>query len=224
MLIPFPFYMEVWDYDQPAAAPLPRPFRRGSLSPQSSAILQDRRRRVGIYAGLGCADASPALTAVAEMLQAPVATSVSGKGCIPDGHPLAVGWGYGKQGTRAAEAAFKDVDLVLAVGVRYSEVSTANYAIPRHDTLIHVDANPQNLGTQRPGPRLSLHRRAGLSRPPHGRRPRPIRRAPCPPLWQKIQRAPAGRSVRGREGANSRVRRSHVLPQPACVPRWDRKS
>ncbi len=81
---------------------------------------------------------------------APVATSVSGKGCIPDAHPLAVGWGYGKQGTRAAEAAFKDVDLVLAVGVRYSEVSTALYAIPRHDMLIHVDANPQNLGRNVP--------------------------------------------------------------------------
>ena len=91
-----------------------------------------------------------ALAAVAELLQAPVATSVSGKGCIPDAHPLAVGWGYGKQGTRAAEKAFKDVDLVLAVGVRYSEVSTASYAIPRHDTLIHVDANPQNLGRNVP--------------------------------------------------------------------------
>ncbi|MHC5543845.1 thiamine pyrophosphate-dependent enzyme, partial [Singulisphaera rosea] len=74
---------------------------------------------------------------------------VSGKGCIPDGHPLAVGWGYGKQGTRAAEKVFKDVDLVLAVGVRYSEVSTANYAIPPR-RVIHVDANPNNLGRNVP--------------------------------------------------------------------------
>ena len=44
---------------------------------------------------------------VAEMLQAPVATSVSGKGVIPECHPLAVGWGYGPQGTRTAEKAFK---------------------------------------------------------------------------------------------------------------------
>src|SRR5260370_34451625 len=109
-------------------------------------MLADKRNRVGIYAGLGCLNAGPSLMAVAETLQAPVATSVSGKGCIPDSHPLAVGWGYGKQGTRAAERAFAHVDLVLAVGVRYSEVSTANYAIPKHDTLIHVDANPHNLG------------------------------------------------------------------------------
>ena len=80
---------------------------------------------MGIYAGLGCVEAGQRLPRSPRLLQAPVATSVSGKGCIPDSHPLAVGWGYGKQGTRAAEAAFKDVDLVLAVGVRYSEVSTA---------------------------------------------------------------------------------------------------
>ncbi len=84
------------------------------------------------------------------MLQAPVATSVSGKGVIPDSHPLAVGWGYGAYGTRAAERAFKDVDLVLAVGVRYSEVSTANYAVPTDPLLIHVDANPANLGRNLP--------------------------------------------------------------------------
>ena len=186
VLIPFPFYMEVWDYDQAAPPPYPVPFDEGAYR-RIVCHFQDRRRRVGIYAGLGCADASPSLTAVAEMLQAPVATSVSGKGCIPDGHPLAVGWGYGKQGTRAAEAAFKDVDLVLAIGVRYSEVSTANYAIPQHDTLIHVDVNPQNLGKNVPAhvclcsdARVFLDRL--MADAPA------IRRAPCPPLWQKIQR------------------------------------
>ena len=75
-----------------------------------------------------------------------MATSVSGKGSLPECHPLAVGWGYGAQGTRAAERAFREVDLVLAIGVRYSEVSTANYAIPKHDHLIHVDVNPDVLG------------------------------------------------------------------------------
>ena len=39
---------------------------------------------------------------------------------------------------------------MLAVGVRYSEVSTANYAIPQHDVLIHVDVNPHNLGRNVP--------------------------------------------------------------------------
>ena len=82
---------------------------------------------------------------VAEVLQAPVATSVSGKGVISECHPLAVGWGYGPQGTRAAENAFKKVDVVLAIGVRYSEVSTGFYSIPQSPHLIHVDINPTTL-------------------------------------------------------------------------------
>src|SRR5262249_12925467 len=82
----------------------------------------------------------------AELLQAPVATSVSGKGVIDDCHPLAVGWGYGAQGTGTAETIFKHVDLVLAIGVRYSEVSTAFYSIPKVPHLIHLDINEHNLG------------------------------------------------------------------------------
>src|SRR5262249_46959828 len=95
---------------------------------------------------LGCMEFSDALVRMAQTLQSPVATSVSGKGVIPENHPLSVGWGYGPQGTRTAEQAFKSVDLVLAVGVRYSEVSTGFYSIPQHPNLIHVDANPNNLG------------------------------------------------------------------------------
>jgi acetolactate synthase-1/2/3 large subunit len=186
VLIPFPLYMEVWDYDQPAPPPYPVAFDENSYQ-RIVCHLQDRRRRVGIYAGLGCVDAGPSLTAVAEMLQAPVATSVSGKGCISDCQPLAVGWGYGKYGTRAAEAAFKDVDLVLAIGVRFSEVSTANYAIPRHDMLIHVDVNPRNLGRNVPthlalcsDSQVFLDRL--LADAPK------VRRAPSPPLWEKIHK------------------------------------
>jgi acetolactate synthase-1/2/3 large subunit len=148
VLIPYPLYAETWNYNLPVPPPCPVPFDEQAYT-RVVAHLADRRLRVGIYAGLGCADAAPGLTACAELLQAPVATSVSGKGSISDLHPLAVGWGYGRQGTRAAEAAFKDVDLVLAVGVRFSEVSTASYAIPPHD-LIHVDINPQNLGRNIP--------------------------------------------------------------------------
>ena len=149
VVIPFPFYSQAWDFDQGVPPPYPVPFDE-AVYPKVLGHLADKRRRVGIYAGLGCVDAGPSLAAVAELLQAPVATSVSGKGAIPDHHPLAVGWGYGKQGTRAAERAFREVDLVLAVGVKFSEVSTANFAVPRHDTLIHVDANPHNLGRNVP--------------------------------------------------------------------------
>ncbi|MFI5456605.1 MAG: thiamine pyrophosphate-binding protein [Isosphaerales bacterium] len=200
VLIPYPVYAGVWDYNQPVPPPCPAPFDEQAYH-RVLAHLTDRRRRVGIYAGLGCVDAGPSLTMAAELLQAPVATSVSGKGCISDAHPLAVGWGYGKQGTRAAEAAFKDVDLVLAIGVRYSEVSTASYAIPSHDLLIHVDVNPHNLGRNVPAHvTLCADARVFLDRLLIDGEA--IRRAPCPELWQRISRS---RQVDRCEAATVRI-------------------
>lgn len=126
----------------PPSAPLDEPALQRALD-----LLSDRKLRIGIYAGQGCLDASPLLTEVAEMLDAPVATSVSGKGSISERHPLSVGWGFGPQGTATAEAIFnKQVDLVLAVGVKFSEVSTGFYSIKQPRCMIHVDANPDVLG------------------------------------------------------------------------------
>jgi acetolactate synthase I/II/III large subunit len=200
VVIPYNLLVDVWDFDVPMPAPFPLPFDEVAYG-RALALLRDRRLRVGIYAGMGCWDAAPALAATAEMLQAPVATSVSGKGAIADCHPLSVGWGYGAQGTRTAEKAFKDVDLVLAIGVRYSEVSTANYAIPHHDHLIHVDVNPNNLGRNVPAcvnvcadSRLFLDRL--LADAPAVQRPA------SPHLWRRISH---DRAQEHRENAKVRV-------------------
>jgi acetolactate synthase-1/2/3 large subunit len=144
VVIPYPLFIATHKYHSPPLPPPGLPFDEEAFR-CAVARLADRRLRIGIYAGLGCMNYSEELARVAELLQAPVATSVSGKGCISECHPLAVGWGYGPQGTHTAQLAFKDVDLVLAIGVRYSEVSTGFYSIPKRP-VIHVDANPDNLG------------------------------------------------------------------------------
>jgi acetolactate synthase-1/2/3 large subunit len=145
VVIPYNLLIVKHKYDCPPPAVPAMPFDEAAFQ-CAVEILAHRQCRVGIYAGLGCMDYSPDLVLAAELLQAPVATSVSGKGVISECHPLAVGWGYGPQGTRTAEQVFKDADIVLAMGVRYSEVSTAFYSIPKHAHVIHVDANPNNLG------------------------------------------------------------------------------
>jgi acetolactate synthase-1/2/3 large subunit len=145
VVIPYNLLIETHHFDCGPLEPAPLPFDEAAFQ-GALCLLSNRRLRVGIYAGQGCMDYAPTLTQVAEVLQAPVATSICGKGVIAETHPLAVGWGYGPQGTRTAEQAFKSVDLVLALGVRYSEVSTGFYSQPRHRHLIHVDINPENLG------------------------------------------------------------------------------
>lgn len=154
VVIPYTMLIDTHHYKDPPLGPVGVPFDENAFQ-HAVALLSNRKLRVGIYAGQGCLDFSDSLVAVAELLQAPVATSVSGKGAISETHPLAVGWGYGAQGTETAEKIFKGkpllpnhtgVDLVLAVGVRYSEVSTAFYSQPRFKYQIQVDASADNLG------------------------------------------------------------------------------
>jgi acetolactate synthase I/II/III large subunit len=145
VVVPYNLLIETYKYHSPPLGEPGVPFDAAAFE-CALRLLANRRWRVGIYAGLGCMDFAPALAEVAELLQAPVATSVSGKGVLDECHPLAVGWGYGAQGTTAAEEVFKHVDVVLAIGVRYSEVSTAFYSIPKVPHLIHVDINENNLG------------------------------------------------------------------------------
>jgi acetolactate synthase-1/2/3 large subunit len=145
VVIPYNLLIESCDYRVPPPPAPALPWEEIAAA-RALQCLGNRRQRVGIYAGQGCLDYSHALVAVAELLQAPVATSVSGKGAMPETHPLAVGWGYGPQATRTAELVFQDVDCVLAIGVRYSEVSTGFYQNPPRRSLVHVDANPANLG------------------------------------------------------------------------------
>ena len=145
VVIPFNLLTEKRAFRVPPAPAPCSPWDDAAVT-QALALLSQRSCRIGIHAGFGCMDHSPALAAVAELLQAPVSTSVSGKGAIPECHPLSVGWGYGPQGNEVAERIFRrEVDLVLALGVKYAEVSTGFYAQPELPA-IQVDACAENLG------------------------------------------------------------------------------
>lgn len=144
VVVPYNLLLDAERFHSLPLAPLPLPFDEQACA-RAVQLLSNRGLKVGIYAGMGCMDEAPALVRLAELLQAPVATSISGKGAFPENHPLAVGWGYGPQGTHTAEETFRHIDVVLAVGVKYSEVSTGFYAIPQARRLIHVDINQENL-------------------------------------------------------------------------------
>ena len=169
VVVPFNLLIEVADFKCSPPAELPVPFNDKAFE-QAMALLADPAQRVGIYAGFGCMNFSDSLTALAELLQAPVATSVSGKGAINEAHPLSVGWGYGPHGSEVAEKAFKHdplhplrsgVTTLLAIGVKFSEVSTGFYGNPRPTRVIHVDANANVLGkTQQTD--VCVHADAGL--------------------------------------------------------------
>lgn len=154
VVVPYNLFIEAHDFRTPPPAVPALPFDDVAFE-RALPFLMDRKHRVGIYAGVGCMAFGAELAAVAELLQAPVATSVSGRGVISDGHPLAVGWGYGAHASEVAETIFagekkhplkSGVDTLLAIGVKFSEVSTGYYGNPQPKHVIHVDANHCNLG------------------------------------------------------------------------------
>lgn len=154
VVVPYNLFIEAHDFRcPPPALPLP-PFDDAAFE-RALPYLADPRARIGIYVGAGCMAYPDELAAVAELLQAPVATSVSGKGAIPEAHPLAVGWGFGPHASEVAEKVFAGekahplrtgVNTLLAIGVKFSEVSTGYYGNPQPKHVVHVDACPANLG------------------------------------------------------------------------------
>ncbi len=83
------------------------------------------------------------LRELAELLQAPVATTYMGKGAIASDHPLAVGAG-------CDEAAFQELlsgaDVVLCVGTELGAETTGQYRLRFSGQLIHLDAAPERIG------------------------------------------------------------------------------
>ena len=95
----------------------------------------------GIYAGKGAFSASGQIKELAEMFSLPVATTISGKGVIPEDHELSVGFGFGPSGSKLAENIFKKCDVVLALGCKFSEMATGSWGMKVPYNLIHIDKN-----------------------------------------------------------------------------------
>jgi 3D-(3,5/4)-trihydroxycyclohexane-1,2-dione acylhydrolase (decyclizing) len=78
--------------------------------------------------GVIYSDATAALRAFAEATGVPVAETQAGKGSLPYDHPQAVG-AIGATGTNAADALAEDADVVIGVGPRYSDFTTASRTV-----------------------------------------------------------------------------------------------
>ena len=103
-------------------------------------------RRPLLYLGLGAAEAGTNLVALAERLNAPVATTFEGKGLFNEKHPLWLWCGFGASAPPFAQKIAASCDLTLAIGCRFSEVGTGSYGLRPPGKLIHVDIDPSVLG------------------------------------------------------------------------------
>ncbi|MEM2547170.1 MAG: thiamine pyrophosphate-dependent enzyme, partial [Candidatus Bathyarchaeia archaeon] len=126
---------------QPSYAPHP-------LQVKKAVELLSAAERPMIIAGGGviASNASQELLAVAELLMAPVATTLMGKGAIPENHPLATGL-MGMHGTVASNKLVQEADVLLAVGTRFSDRTTGKVDEFCPDAkIIHIDIDAAEIG------------------------------------------------------------------------------
>ncbi len=112
-------------------------------------LLAAKRPAIVAGGGVTLSEAGDEIRKLAEALQAPVVTTVPGKGSMPEDHPLSFGIN-GWVGSSVANRISKEADVLLAVGTRLSEVGASSwiqgrtYSIP--DTkLIQLDIDPDEI-------------------------------------------------------------------------------
>jgi len=118
---------------------------------QAAQVIQKAERPV-IVAGGGVrlAAAAPQVVALAEKLAAPVATSVNGKGSIPETHPLSVGV-VGSYSRRCANQVVAEADMVIFIGSHTGDQVTHNWTVPRLGApVVQIDIDPVELGRSYP--------------------------------------------------------------------------
>ena len=134
-------------YDYPAALFEPRVWtiarpRADRERLQEGAALIRASRRPMIIAGGGVlySEATDALRHFVDATGIAVGETQAGKGSLPDPHPLSLG-GVGATGTRAANLLARDADLVIVVGSRLSDFTTASKTAFQHERVRFIAVN-----------------------------------------------------------------------------------
>lgn len=133
---------------------------------QSAAALLESAERPVIIAGGGArlSQAGAELTALAEHLALPVATTHSGKGILSEDNPLSLGVLGALGGSSVARTLVDEADVILAIGFKFGQNPTFNWTLPhRGQRVIQLDIDPAEIGRIFPAEvALVADARAGL--------------------------------------------------------------
>ena len=116
------------------------------------AKLVNEAKRPVIYAGGGviASGAAKDVANLAHRAQIPVATTLMGLGAFDENDPLALRLA-GMHGSAAANYAINESDLIIALGVRFSDRVTGKLAAyAKRAKIIHVDCDPASIGKNVP--------------------------------------------------------------------------
>lgn len=119
---------------------------------EAAAILSKAKSAIAICGGGPViAGAEAPLARLAELLDLPIATTVSGQGAIAETDPRAVGVVGTNGGVQATRDVVEAADVVLFIGCRAGSVTTERWRWPSTDkTIIHIDSDPMVIGANYP--------------------------------------------------------------------------
>jgi len=127
--------------------PVPSPYEDFSSVLDAVKMLRDAERPVLLVGGgARWSNASSEVQKLAEMLFAPVVTTIMAKAIIPEEHPLSFGM-LGMHGRECSRKALLEADVIFAIGARFSD-RTIGYdnEVPRETKVIHLDIDPMEAG------------------------------------------------------------------------------
>lgn len=139
----------VFHYPDSINIPSYKPTYKGNAKQvRQAANLIESAKRPLIYAGGGIVSshACAELTQLAEHMRIPVVTSLMGKGAMRCSNPLNLG-PVGMHGSKYANMAVTECDLLIAVGARFSDRVTGKVSeFAPHAKIIHIDIDPAEIG------------------------------------------------------------------------------
>ena len=143
---------DIVDLDAGSDAESYRPFAPSRSVPGARDIDDAARRLLAascpiILAGQGVlyAEASDELTELAELLQAPVMTTVDGKSAFAEDHPLALGSGGNTFSGPGRLFLHTKADLIFGIGCGFTKHPLSTPALPADVPIIHATNDPRDL-------------------------------------------------------------------------------
>lgn len=142
----------VFEYPADVHIPSYKPTVKGNVRQIRQAVdmMKDAKRPI-FYVGGGiiASHSEKELLSVAEKMQIPVVTTLMGKGAFPASNSLNLGH-VGMHGSKYANYAITNADLLIAVGARFSDRVTGKLSeFAPHAKVIHVDVDPAEIGKNR---------------------------------------------------------------------------
>ncbi|NRG42438.1 3D-(3,5/4)-trihydroxycyclohexane-1,2-dione acylhydrolase (decyclizing) [Rathayibacter sp. VKM Ac-2835] len=128
---------------------------RGALERAVAAIAGARNPIVVAGGGVIYSGAEEALRALAEATGVPVATTQAGGGALAWDHPQYLG-GIGATGSTAANRLAADADVVIGIGTRYSDFTTASRTVFQNEDVVFVNVNIAAFDAYKHGSQLPV--------------------------------------------------------------------